>query len=136
MHGLDVTSKGLRKISGMNVELQDGEDLVQQLLLMEIVDLEGGIHSVHNGMLVHKSWESTHDSCDEGSGVGEIIHDMRARHQVVVSAHAVVKSSNTIDVMDLMILDSLVGLGALENGTFLGVVILLSIDSLDGSEAR
>ena len=26
MHGLDVTSKGLRKISGMNVELQDGED--------------------------------------------------------------------------------------------------------------
>ena len=80
MHGLDVTSKGFGKIGRMNMKLQDGEDLVQQLLLMEIVDLEGGVHSVHNGMLVNKSWKSTHDSCDKGSGVGEIIHDMRARH--------------------------------------------------------
>jgi len=54
----------------------------------------------------------------------------------MVSAHAVMESSNTINVMDLVILDSFVSLGSLENGTFLSVIVFLSIDSLNGSEAR
>ena len=68
---------------------------------------------------------------------------MSAWHQVVVSAHAVVKSGDTVDVMDTGAVDSLDGgsgtlglLGHDETGGSFLVIILLSLDSLNGSEAR
>lgn len=61
MHGLDVAGEGSGKIMGVDVQLEDREDLVEQLLLMEVVDLKGGVHPVDYGMLVHKSGESSHN---------------------------------------------------------------------------
>ena len=40
---------------GVHVELEDGEDLGKELLLMEIVELEGCVHSVDNGCLLYTS---------------------------------------------------------------------------------
>ena len=53
----------------VHVELEDGEDLRKELLLMEIVELEGGVHSVDNGMFVYESWELFHNGTDQSSGV-------------------------------------------------------------------
>ena len=61
MHLTDVSIDGLGEILGMHVHLEDGENLTKQLLLMEIVQLESGVHSVDNGMLVHESRELSHD---------------------------------------------------------------------------
>ena len=93
---------------GVHVELKDGEDLREKLLLMQIVKLEGGVHSVDDGVLVDKSWECLHDSLDKRSGVAEVIHDMGARNHVVSAIHAIVKSGNTVDVVILLDVDHVV----------------------------
>ena len=86
----------------MHVELQDAEDLRQKLLLMQIVKLEGGVHSVDHGVLVNKPWELLHDGGDQRSGVAEVVHDVAARNDMVVSVQAVVESSYAVDVVDLV----------------------------------
>lgn len=132
MHGLDVAGEGSSKIVRVDVQLEDRKHLVEQLLLMEVVDLQGGVHPVDYGMLVHKSGESSHDCSNEGSGIGEVIHNVRAWHQVVVSAHAVMKSGDTINVMNGVSVDSLDllnGLLMLDVDSII-LVLLLSLDSL------
>ena len=38
-----------------------GKDLVEQLLLVQVVQLKGGVHLVDHGMLVDESGELIHD---------------------------------------------------------------------------
>lgn len=102
MHLADVGIDGLGEVLGVHVELEDGEDLTKQLLLMQVVKLKSGVHPINNGVLVDKSGELSHNLGNEASGVAEVVHDMGARNDVVSSIHAVVESSNTIDVVDLM----------------------------------
>ena len=92
---------------GVHVELKDGEDLREKLLLMQIVKLEGGVHSVDHGVLMDKSGELSHDGGDQASGVAEVVHNMAARNNMMSTVHAVMKSGNTIDVVDLMNSDSM-----------------------------
>jgi hypothetical protein len=108
LHGGHVLHKSSSEISGVNVQLEDGKDLVKQLLLMQVVELKGGVHSVDDGVLVDKSWEGLHDSLDKGSRVAEVIHDMGARNHVVSAIHAIVKSGNTVDVVILLDVDHVV----------------------------
>ena len=108
LHGGHVLHKGSGEVSGVNVQLEDGKDLVKQLLLMQVVELKGGVHSVDDGVLVDKSWEGLHDSLDKRSGVAEVIHDMGARNHVVSAIHAIVKSGNTVDVVILLDVDHVV----------------------------
>ena len=92
---------------GVHVELQDAEDLRQKLLLMQIVKLEGGVHSVDNGVLVNKPGELLHNGGDQGSGVAEVVHDVAARNDVMSSIQAVVESGDTLNVVYLVDSDSL-----------------------------
>ena len=102
MHLGNVGHDGLSEISGVHVVSKDGEDLGKQLLLMQIVKLESGVHPVDNGVLVDKSWELSHYGLDEGSGVAEVVHDVRARDDLVSLVHAVVESSDAVDVVDVL----------------------------------
>ena len=86
----------------MHVHLENVEDLRKQLLLMQVVKLKSGIHSVDNGMFVDKSWELFQNVEDQGSGVAEVVHNVTARSDLVSLVHAIVESSNTIDVVDLV----------------------------------
>jgi hypothetical protein len=69
---------------GVHVELKDGEDLREKLLLMQIVKLEGGVHSVDHGVLMNKSRELLHNGGDQASGVAEVVHNMAARNNVML----------------------------------------------------
>ena len=123
---------------GVHVELKDGEDLREKLLLMQIVKLEGGVHSVDDGMLVHKSWESGNNLLDEASGVREIVHHMSARDHVVSAVHAVVEMSNTIGVMVFLDIDKVMRVSGLDGMGGLNslVILLLGLNGLDCSESR
>ena len=55
MHLADVGIDGLGEVLGVHVELEDGEDLTKQLLLMQVVKLKSGVHPINNGVLVDKS---------------------------------------------------------------------------------
>ena len=102
MHLGNVSHDGSSEVSGVHVVSKDGEDLGKQLLLMQIVKLKSGVHPVDNGVLVDKSWELLHDGLDKGSGVAEVVHDVRARDDVVSLVHAVVESGDTVDVVDVL----------------------------------
>lgn len=121
------------------MQLEDGKDLVKQLLLMQIVKLKGGVHSVDNSVLVDKSWESGNNLVDEVSRVREIVHNVGAGNHVVSAVHAVMEMGNTIGVMvfldvdKMMRVSSLDGVGSLDS---LLVILLLSFNSLDGCESR
>lgn len=69
--------------------LEDGEDLVKQLLFMQVVELQGGVHLVDDGMLVHKSRKLLHDGRDKITVILGI--DMNVitwhNHTPVVHAH-------------------------------------------------
>ena len=106
MHLTDVSINGRGESLGVHVELQDAEDLGQKLLLMQIVKLEGGVHSINNGVLMNKPGKLLHDGGDQRSGVAEVVHDVAARNDVMSSIQAVVESSNTLDVVYLVHGDS------------------------------
>ena len=55
------------QLLGVHVELEDVKDLREELLLMEIVELEGSVHSVDNGMFVYESWELFENGSDQSS---------------------------------------------------------------------
>lgn len=125
VHGTHVGHEGLGKISGVDVQLEDGEDLIKQFLLMQVVKLKGGVHSVDDGVLVDKSWEGGNNSLDKGSGVSKVIHDHAARDHVVSAVHAVVESSDAVDMVVLLDVEHVVGVSGLD-----GVGDLM--DFLDG----
>jgi hypothetical protein len=125
---------------GVHVELKDGEDLREKLLLMQIVKLEGGVHSVDHGVLMNKSRELLHNGGDQASGVAEVVHNMAARNNVMLGVQAIVESGNTINVVDLMdgnsvMYESMLNLG-LKSGlgsSLFGDGLLVSIDFFLGS---
>ena len=82
--------------------LEDGKDFSEQLLLMQIEKLQSGVHSVNNGMLVYESRQLMHDGVDQILRVVEVVHDVAARNHLMLSVHAVVESSNIIDMVDLV----------------------------------
>ena len=67
MHLSNVSVDDSGERFGVHVELEDGEDLRKELLLMEIVEIEGGVHSIDNGVLVDESWELSHDGSNQAS---------------------------------------------------------------------
>lgn len=67
MHLSNVSVDDSGERFGVHVELEDGEDLGKELLLMEIVELEGSVHSVDYGVLVDESGELFHDGSDQAS---------------------------------------------------------------------
>ena len=84
MHLSNVSEDDSSERLGVHVELQDAEDLRQKLLLMQIVKLEGGVHSVDDGVLVDKSGKLLHDLGDQALGVAEVVHDVAARNDMVL----------------------------------------------------
>ena len=143
MHLFDVSVDGLGEGFGMHVHLENVKDLRKQLLLMQVVELESGVHSVDDSVLVDKSGKLFHDSLNQASGVAEVVHDMAARSDLVSVVHAVVESSNTVDVVDLVdgdlsdmghsLLDSNVSEGL---GSSLNSFVALVFFSLDKCERR
>jgi hypothetical protein len=109
----------------MHVQLENVKDLRKQLLLMQVVKLKSGVHSVDDGVLVDKSWAGGNNSLDKGSGVSKVIHDHAARDHVVSAVHAVVESSDAVDVVILLDVEHVVGVSGLD-----GVGDLM--DFLDG----
>ena len=102
VHLSNVSEDDTGELLGVHVELEDGKDLREKLLLMEIVELEGSIHSVDYSVFMNKPGELFHNGSDQASGVAEVVHDMAARNDVMLGVQTVVESSNTIDVVDLM----------------------------------
>ena len=90
------------KILRVHVLLEDGKDFSEQLLLMQIEKLQSGVHSVNNGVLVYESRQLMHDGVDQILRVVEVVHDVAARNHLMLSVHAVVESSNIIDMVDLV----------------------------------
>ena len=61
MHNFDVVEKSGGKLTRVNVLFKDCKNLVEQLLLVQIVNLQGGVHLVDDGVLVNKPRELAHD---------------------------------------------------------------------------
>jgi hypothetical protein len=59
--GLDDGSEPL----GVLMELKDVEDLGKQLLLVQVVKLESGVHPVDDGVLVDEPRKLVHDFCNQ-----------------------------------------------------------------------
>jgi len=142
MHLADVSIDSPGQILRMKVHLKNGEDLRKQFLLMEVVKLKSGVHSVDNGMLMHKSGELSNDLCNQVLRVREVIHDMGARNDMVSLVHAVVESGNTVDVVDFVYGDSSVDSSnmsyflGMTNFFFVHIGVSLSLGSLHKSKRR
>ena len=80
MHGVDVLGKNAGELLGVNMLLEDGQDLVEKLLLMEVVELQGGVHLVDHRVLVDESWKLVHDGSSETAIVAEANVDVIARN--------------------------------------------------------
>ena len=105
VHSRDEGSEGGSELGRVDMLLQDGEHLVEKLLLMQVVELQGGVHLVDDGVLMNKSWELSHDGGDKVPIVSETNVDMVARHNFLLPVHAHVELGiDTIDfdVFDLM----------------------------------
>ena len=51
----------------MHVCLEDVQDLRKEFLLMQVIELQGGVHSVNNSVLVDESRKLTDDCSDQTS---------------------------------------------------------------------
>ena len=98
MHSSNKGLKGSSELGRMYMFLQDGKNLIEKLLLMEVVKFEGGVHFVDNGMFVDKSWELIHNGSNKVSIICEANMDVIARDDLMLIVQACVESSgNTID---------------------------------------
>jgi hypothetical protein len=88
LHGANVAHKGLSKLFGVNVLLEEGEHLVEQLLLMQVVELQGGEHLVNNDVLVNESGELIHDGRDQVGVVLETNMNLGALNHLASTVHA------------------------------------------------
>ena len=62
VHRANVGADGLSEVSRMHVRAKDVQDLSEELLLVQIVKLQGGEHSVDDEVLVNKSRQLTQNS--------------------------------------------------------------------------
>ena len=105
VHSRDEGSEGGSELGRVDMLLQDGEHLVEKLLLMQVVELQGGVHLVDDGVLMNKSWELSHDGGDKVPIVSETNMDVVARHDFSSPVHAHVElgiDTVDFDVFDLM----------------------------------
>ena len=65
MHFGEVCEDDLGEPLGVLVELEDLDDFGKQLLLVQVVELKGGVHPVDDGVLVNKSGKLMHDLFDQ-----------------------------------------------------------------------
>lgn len=92
MHSSNKSLEGSSELSRMYMFLQDGKNLIEKLLLMEVVKFEGGVHFVDNGMLMDKSWELIHNGCNKVSIICEANMDVVTRDNTMLIVQACVKS--------------------------------------------
>lgn len=64
MHNFKVIHHGFFEIVGMEMLVQEGKNLLEQFLLMQVIEFQGGIHLVDDGVFVNKSWKGIHNSSD------------------------------------------------------------------------
>ena len=105
VHSGDEGSEGGSEFGRVDMLLQDGEHLVEKLLLMQVVELQGGVHLVDDGVLMNKSWELSHDGGDKVPIVSETNVNVVARHNFLLPVHAHVELgiyTVDFDVFDLM----------------------------------
>ena len=93
VHRLDLRMHGGGELFRMDVLLEDGEDLIKQLLLMQVVKLEGSVHLEDHGVLVSEPWKLLHDRGDQISVVSKSDMDVVARDNLPLGIHAGVDSS-------------------------------------------
>lgn len=67
---------------------QNLKNFSQEFLLVQIVQLQSGVHLVDDGMLVDELGEDIHDSTDQSSGVAEANMNVGARNHLVIRIHA------------------------------------------------
>jgi len=117
------------------VLLQDGENLVEELLLMEIVELQDGVHLVDDQVLMDKSRELVHNCRDEALVVLHANVDVIAGDHLLLVVHAHVElGSNTTDP-DAS--HGVTGVGVVGHVTITSwLSIFFNFGGLDGSESR
>ena len=102
MHNFDVVEKSGGKLTRVNVLFKDCKNLVEQLLLVQIVNLQGGVHLVDDGVLVNKPRELAHDWGDQVAIVSEADMDVVARNNLMLPVHAHVKLSIDTVYFDIL----------------------------------
>lgn len=88
LHSSNVVHQCSGKLFGVNVLFKQGENLVQQLLLMQVVELQGGEHLVHDDVLVNESRELVHDGGDQVGVILETNMNLGARNHLASAVHA------------------------------------------------
>jgi hypothetical protein len=133
LHGTNVRVHGGGKLSGVDVLLQEGKNLVKQLLLVQIVELQDGVHLVNDQVLMDESWEFLHD------GSNEVLVILHANVEVIAGDHlfSVIQAHVEVghDATDFDSADSVFGVGVVSHQSII-LSILLNIGSLDGCKAR
>jgi len=109
LHGVDVGIHSSGELSRVDVLLQDGENLVEQFLLVQIVELQDGVHLVDDQVLVDKSWELLHDGRNQVLIIFHTNVEVIARDHLLLVVHAHVKVGH--DTTDLDLTDSVMGVG-------------------------
>ena len=64
MHCFKISSKCFCEIKRVNVQFQNLKHLIEQFLLMQIIELQCGVHFINDRMLVHKYGKRFHDVGD------------------------------------------------------------------------
>ena len=64
MHRCNICAKCFCQIETVNVQFQNLEYLIKQFLLMQIIELQRGVHFINDRMLVHKYGKRFHDVGD------------------------------------------------------------------------
>lgn len=136
LHGTNVGTEGLGKLCGVDVLLQEGEDLVEQLLLVQVVKLQDGVHLVHDQVLVDKSRELVDDSSDEVLVVNHANVEVIARDHLPLVVHAHVELG--VDTTDLDVFDGVSGVGVVSHETISSFVfgLFLNLSGLNRGESR
>ena len=88
LHSSNVAHEGSGKLFRVDVLLEKSKNLVEQLLLMQVVQLQGGEHLVDNNVLVNESGELVHDSRDQVGVVLETNMNVGARNHLASAVHA------------------------------------------------
>ena len=88
VHGLDVLLEGHGELMRVDVFLEDGKHLVEELLLVEVVELQGGVHLVDHGVLVDKSGKLSHDFGNKSAIVAKSDMNMVTLNNLLSPVHA------------------------------------------------
>lgn len=133
LHSSNVGSHGGGKLSRVDVLLQEGKNLVEQFLLMQIVELQDGVHLVNDQVLVDESWELLHDGGNEVSIIFHTNVEVIAGDHLFLVVHAHVEVS--CDATDSDLTDSMTGVVVVSQKSII-LSVLFDIGSLGYSKPR